>query len=159
MGLGAGAVDAGLNNFVALHYAARHMSWLHCFWGVGATLGPVILSLFLGGQHGWRGGYGAVCAIQFCLVAVLAVTLPMWDRYEAVSYTHLDVYKRQHTFQYGGAALTMQTVRNCFKLDVERYVRVKDVYKRQDSDCGYSGDSFCCFGILGEAALCNNQDI
>lgn len=82
MGLGAGAVDAGLNNFVALHYEARHMSWLHCFWGVGATLGPVILSLFLGGKHGWRGGYGAVCAIQFCLVAVLAVTLPMWDRYE-----------------------------------------------------------------------------
>ena len=61
MGLGAGAVDAGLNNFVALHYEARHMSWLHCFWGVGATLGPVILSLFLGGKHGWRGGYGAVC--------------------------------------------------------------------------------------------------
>ena len=82
LGLGAGAVDAALNNFVALHYAARHMSWLHCFWGVGATLGPVILSLFLGGKHGWRGGYGAVCAIQFCLVAVLAVTLPMWDRYE-----------------------------------------------------------------------------
>ena len=82
MGLGAGAVDAGLNNFVALHYEARHMSWLHCFWGVGATLGPVILSLFLGGKHGWRGGYGTVCAIQFCLVAVLAVTLPMWDRYE-----------------------------------------------------------------------------
>ncbi|MFQ7002602.1 MAG: MFS transporter [Ruthenibacterium lactatiformans] len=50
MGLGAGAVDAGLNNFVALHYEARHMSWLHCFWGVGATLGPVILSLFLGGS-------------------------------------------------------------------------------------------------------------
>lgn len=82
LGLGAGAVDAGLNNFVALHYEARHMSWLHCFWGVGATLGPVILSLFLGGKHGWRGGYGTVCAIQFCLVAVLAVTLPMWDRYE-----------------------------------------------------------------------------
>lgn len=81
-GLGAGAIDAALNNYVALHYKARHMSWLHCFWGVGATLGPVILSLFLGGKHGWRGGYGAVCAIQFCLVAVLAVTLPMWDRYE-----------------------------------------------------------------------------
>lgn len=81
-GLGAGAIDAALNNYVALHYKARHMSWLHCFWGVGATLGPVILSLFLGGKHGWRGGYGTVCAIQFCLVAVLAVTLPMWDRYE-----------------------------------------------------------------------------
>lgn len=82
MGLAAGAADVALNNFVALHYEAKHMSWLHCFWGVGATLGPVILSLFLGGKHGWRGGYGAVCAIQFCLVAVLAVTLPMWDRYE-----------------------------------------------------------------------------
>ena len=58
------------------------MSWLHCFWGVGATLGPIILSMFLSSDFGWKGGYVAVCVIQFCLVAVLAVTLPLWDRYE-----------------------------------------------------------------------------
>ena len=80
LGLGAGAVDAGLNNFVALHYEARHMSWLHCFWGVGATLGPVILSLFLGGKHGWRGGYGAVGLMQCAVSALLFATLGMWKR-------------------------------------------------------------------------------
>ena len=82
LGLGAGAVDAALNNFVALHYAARHMSWLHCCWGLGATLGPVILSVFLGGHNGWRFGYGAVAALQWCLVLALAATLRLWGRYE-----------------------------------------------------------------------------
>ena len=82
LGLGAGAVDAALNNFVALHYAARHMSWLHCFWGLGATLGPVILSVCLHRQGGWRFGYGAVAALQWCLVLALAATLRLWGRYE-----------------------------------------------------------------------------
>ena len=82
LGLGAGAVDAALNNFVALHYAARHMSWLHCCWGLGATLGPVILSVFLGGHNGWRFGYGAVAALQWCLVLALAATLRLWGRCE-----------------------------------------------------------------------------
>lgn len=82
LGLGAGAVDSGLNNFVALHYAARHMSWLHGFWGLGATLGPMLLSLFLSRGNNWRGGFGAIAALQGVLVIILAVTLPMWDTYE-----------------------------------------------------------------------------
>ena len=57
LGLGAGSIDADLNNFVALHYKAKHMSWLHCFWGVGATLGSIVMSSFIAKNNGWRQGY------------------------------------------------------------------------------------------------------
>lgn len=77
-GLGAGSVDAALNNFVALHYKAKHMSWLHCFWGIGATAGPYIMSFALSGGLGWNMGYRIVSAIQIILTAVLIVSLPMW---------------------------------------------------------------------------------
>ncbi|WP_336774616.1 MFS transporter [Paenibacillus sp. MMO-58] len=79
LGLGAGAVDAGLNNYVAAHYKAHHMSWLHCFWGVGATLGPVIMAQFIT-NNAWRYGYLTVAAIQCALVVILFFSLPLWDR-------------------------------------------------------------------------------
>ncbi|NIK66711.1 MFS transporter [Paenibacillus sp. BK720] len=79
LGLGAGAVDAGLNNYVAAHYKAHHMSWLHCFWGVGATLGPVIMAQFIS-NNAWRYGYLTVAAIQCVLVVILFFSLPLWDR-------------------------------------------------------------------------------
>ncbi len=79
-GLGAGAVDAALNNYVALHYKSRHMSWLHCFWGLGATLGPYIMGWAIGADHGWRTGYGTVSIIQISLTAFLFLTLPMWKK-------------------------------------------------------------------------------
>lgn len=82
LGLGAGSVDAALNNFVALHYEASHMSWLHCFWGLGATLGPVIMSLFIIRNNQWRQGYFTISIIQFCLVLVLLGTLGLWKRFE-----------------------------------------------------------------------------
>ncbi len=77
-GLGAGSVDAALNNFVALHYKSRHMSWLHCFWGVGASLGPYIMGFCLTGNYGWPTGYRAIGVFQVALVAVLFSTLFMW---------------------------------------------------------------------------------
>jgi fucose permease len=80
LGLGAGAVDAGLNDYVATHYKAHHMSWLHCFWGVGATLGPIIMAQFISGQDSWRGGYFSISAVQFGLVAILLITLPLWNK-------------------------------------------------------------------------------
>lgn len=80
LGLGGGAVDAGLNHYVAAHYKAHHMSWLHCFWGVGATTGPMIMATFLTGNASWRDGYLAVAGIQFTLVILLAATLPLWGR-------------------------------------------------------------------------------
>jgi len=80
LGLGAGSVDTALNNFVALHYKARHMNWLHCFWGLGATVGPMIMSAFLMIQGGWRWGYGTIGLIQALLVVVLFISLPLWKR-------------------------------------------------------------------------------
>lgn len=82
LGLGAGSVDAALNNFVALHYEARHMNWLHSFWGVGATLGPMIMALSISRGESWKSGYKTVAIIQLTLVAVLFLTLPLWKRFE-----------------------------------------------------------------------------
>ena len=80
LGLGAGAVDAGLNDYVATHYKAHHMSWLHCFWGVGATAGPIIMAQFIAGENAWRDGYLTIAGIQFALVVILFFTLPLWNK-------------------------------------------------------------------------------
>ena len=77
-GLGAGSVDAALNNYVALHYASRHMSWLHCMWGVGASVGPYIMGYALAGGDGWNMGYRYIAGIQILLTAVLLASLPLW---------------------------------------------------------------------------------
>ena len=77
-GLGAGSVDASLNNYVALHFESRHMSWLHCCWGVGASIGPYILSAALTGGMGWDRGYGYIALLQVCLSAALFLSLPLW---------------------------------------------------------------------------------
>ena len=79
-GLGAGAVDAALNNYVALHYASRHMSWLHCFWGVGAAVSPYIMSYCLKRGYSWHYGYRSVAIIQIVLTVMLFVSLPLWKR-------------------------------------------------------------------------------
>ncbi len=78
LGLGAGCVDAALNNYVALHYQARHMNWLHCFWGVGAAIGPVIMSRYLALGESWTRGYNTVGWIQIGLVVVLFFSIPFW---------------------------------------------------------------------------------
>ena len=77
-GLGAGAVDAALNNYVALHYSSRHMSWLHCFWGVGASVGPYVMGAAIGLGMGWRGGFGIISVLQIALSAALFISLPLW---------------------------------------------------------------------------------
>ena len=77
-GLGAGSVDASLNNYVALHYESRHMSWLHCMWGVGAAAGPYIMGWALTGGMGWNMGYRIISVMQAVLTAVLLVSLPLW---------------------------------------------------------------------------------
>lgn len=78
LGLGAGSVDAALNNYVALHYEAKHMSWLHCCWGIGCTIGPVILSACLAGGASWRMGYGVVILLQGALAVMLFRSLKQW---------------------------------------------------------------------------------
>ena len=77
-GLGAGGVDAALNNYVAVHYASRHMSWLHCMWGVGASLGPYIMGAALTGGLEWNMGYQVIFLLQAGLSIVLFLSLPLW---------------------------------------------------------------------------------
>ncbi|NBI09926.1 MFS transporter [Colidextribacter sp. OB.20] len=77
-GLGAGSVDAALNNYVALHYASRHMSWLHCMWGLGATAGPYIMGYALTAGMGWQGGYRIISILQAGLTVAIIASLPMW---------------------------------------------------------------------------------
>lgn len=77
-GLSAGSVDAALNNYVALHYASRHMSWLHCMWGIGAAGGPVIMGWALAGST-WQSGYRIISILQIVLTAVLLFSLPLWQ--------------------------------------------------------------------------------
>ncbi len=83
LGLGAGAVDAALNNFVALHFSSRHMSWLHCFWGLGASISPYIMGFWLSRDLRWDRGYLTVGLIQAALSVVLFCSLPLWTRAKA----------------------------------------------------------------------------
>lgn len=78
-GLGAGSVDASLNNYVALHYESKHMSWLHCMWGVGASVGPYIMGAIMTGGGVWNSGYRAIALIQIILTAILIFSLPLWQ--------------------------------------------------------------------------------
>ena len=83
LGYGAGAIDTGLNNFVSLHYKAQHMNWLHCFWGVGVTVSPLIMSAFLGGEEGsWRNGYRIIAVLQFAIAGIVLLSLKRWRSME-----------------------------------------------------------------------------
>ena len=79
-GLGAGSVDAALNNYVALHYASRHMSWLHCMWGVGTTVGPYVMEYALTGGQGWNAGYRYIAILQFAITLAVFLSLPLWKK-------------------------------------------------------------------------------
>lgn len=79
-GLGAGAVDAALNNYAAIHFSPKHMSWLHCFWGVGASISPYIMSFCLSGGLGWQKGYLSVSILQIILTVILFLSLPLWKK-------------------------------------------------------------------------------
>lgn len=82
LGLGSGLIDVVLNHFVAAHYQARHMNWLHSSWGLGATIGPIIIAGFMTGAQGWRGGYQAVAVIIGGLALLVAISQPIWRRME-----------------------------------------------------------------------------
>ena len=84
-GLGAGSVDAALNNYVALHYTSWHMSWLHCMWGVGASACPYIIGLVLSGGASWNTGYRYVGILQVALTAILLISLPLWKDRRSIS--------------------------------------------------------------------------
>ena len=84
MGLGSGAIDTGLNTFVSEHYGATHMNLLHCFWGVGVMLSPIIMSVFIG-KGDWQKGYIVLASIQFAIFAVVAASFPMWKKFASDS--------------------------------------------------------------------------
>ena len=84
LGFGAGAVDTGLNNYVALHFKSHHMNWLHSFWGVGSTLGPLIVGHTLSIGLSWRNGYRTIAWLQMGLALILLVTLPVWAKHKAL---------------------------------------------------------------------------
>lgn len=84
-GLGAGSIDAALNNYVALHFKSRHMSWLHCMWGIGASTGPYIMSMILTRGGTWHQGYQTISLIQLILTAVVMLSLPLWKKQRLVS--------------------------------------------------------------------------
>ena len=83
LGIGAGVIDAALNDYVSKYYGARHMSWLHGFWGVGVTISPLVMAVFLD-DGGWRGGYAAMSYIQFGLTAVMFIAIPLWEKVKKI---------------------------------------------------------------------------
>ena len=86
-GLGAGSVDAALNNYVALHYKSRHMSWLHCMWGIGTMVSPMVMGAALTHGMHWTVGYRAIALFQVLLTVVLVVSLPLWKERRTESGT------------------------------------------------------------------------
>ena len=83
LGYGAGAIDTGLNNFISLHYEARHMNWLHCCWGLGVTISPLIMSVFLSEElSSWRMGYRVVALLQLSITFIIFFSLKKWDKVE-----------------------------------------------------------------------------
>jgi len=79
LGFGAGAVDTGLNGYVARHYSGRHMNWLHACWGIGATCGPAIMTRAIAGAGGWSSGFFFIACVQLTLAGVFLLTLRLWD--------------------------------------------------------------------------------
>lgn len=80
LGLGAGAIDTSLNDYVAVNLKPHHMNWLHAFWGVGATMGPMIMGVVLNNHYSWRNGYMIIGGIQLMLVLILFFSLPLWKQ-------------------------------------------------------------------------------
>ncbi len=93
-GLGAGSIDAALNHYVSVHYESRHMSWLHCMWGVGTIIGPVIMGQVLTGGGKWNTGYFAISVIQIVLTLILFASLPLWKKKDGL-YDETDTEEKK----------------------------------------------------------------
>ncbi|MEI8094687.1 MAG: MFS transporter [Spirochaetales bacterium] len=95
LGLGAGGVDSSLNAYVAKHYSARHMNWLHSFWGVGATIGPVVMTVAIASPASWRAGYLTIAAVQLTLALLFLVTQGLWKRNDRLNDVHSEVSEQR----------------------------------------------------------------
>lgn len=112
LGLGAGSVDAALNQYVAEHYEAHHMNWLHASWGIGATAGPILMALGMTTLGSWRSGYLVVSSIQWLLVAALFFTLPLWAKVarrhsEKSEYSETDENFNENVIKIPGVVQTL----------------------------------------------------
>ena len=113
LGFGGGSVDAALNNYVALHFQAHHMNWLHSFWGVGATLGPLVMANALQQTESWRGGYAQIGTLQVGLAFVLLISLPLWHRHQKeqpqAAITHTDTLSAKELRSTPGLSFALLT--------------------------------------------------
>lgn len=108
LGFGAGSVDTALNHYVSLHFKAHHMNWLHSFWGIGATMGPIIMSGILVRTGSWRTGYSTIAIIQLFLAAILFLSLPLWRRHAlltATNTTQARPHEEEHAQAFSGLNL------------------------------------------------------
>lgn len=111
LGVGAGAIDVALNNFVALYYKAKHMNWLHSFWGIGATTGPFIMALVIGTEGHWQSGYQIISFLQLGLTLLLLLSLPLWKTMELAPSKREPLQKKllsnRETLRLNGAFLSL----------------------------------------------------
>jgi len=106
-GLGGGTLDAAINNYVATNYTSRHMSWLHCFWGVGAMTGPYIMGLYLTQSFGWDGAYRTIAIVQVIFVVVLALSFSLWKKREKTSKSNLPAKGLKEILQIRGVKFAL----------------------------------------------------
>ncbi len=137
-GLGAGAIDAALNNYVALNYSSKHMSWLHCFWGVGASVSPYIMSFALSANLGWRNGYRIVSVIQIVLTFVMFMALPLW--------------KNKETLEVEEAAKDAPVT-------IKEKLKIKGLKEVMVAFCAYSAfEAMCCLWISTYLVECRSVE-
>jgi fucose permease len=102
-GLGAGGIDSALNNYVALHYESRHMSWFHCMWGIGAATGPYVMGYALSGGMGWPTGYRIIGVLQIVLTVIVVLSLPIWKKRTAQASAKSKALPLREIFKIPGA--------------------------------------------------------
>lgn len=137
-GLGAGAIDTALNNYVALNYSSKHMSWLHCFWGVGASISPYIMSFALSENHGWRNGYRIVSVIQIALTFVMFMALPLWKNKES---------------------LEVEEAAKDAPVTIKEKLKIKGLKEVMVAFCAYSAfEAMCCLWISTYLAECRSVE-
>ncbi len=132
-GLGAGSVDAALNNYVALHYKSRHMSWLHCMWGIGASVGPLIMGQVLTGGQSWNMGYRAISFLQIGLTVLLFVSLPLWRKKAAGAELEADQGEETKNITEGDSGVKTSSIagdsRDSLSAESDRQLSLRDIMR------------------------------
>lgn len=159
-GLGAGSVDAALNNYVSLHFSSRHMSWLHCMWGVGSAIGPAIMGAALTNGANWHKGYLIVSVIQIVICAILFISLPIWKKNTQNNFTDEEIKSEKpltmkQILSIRGVKAVMVTFFCYCALEVTACLWASsylNLYKGIDSDTAATWGSLYVIGItMGRA--------